>query len=450
MATVTINVSPTETFPSIRAESSPTISGRGCSSHGDLRVPDDRAARLTPIPRALVVAALAAFLLKTVIALSTYGSTDMLIFEADLTKIRQDGGVALYRDGIRTEWCGQAGQWTCPAFNHPPFIILALEGWATLARISNAPLRFWLRFTCAVADLGSFMLLVRILSARRQDTGTQMALLMFTASPVAILLSGFHGNTDPILIFFVLLSIHLIESGRPAWLAGAALGMALNIKILPVLLAPAALLSLPTTRRKLEFLAGAGAVFLAASSPFLVAAPQLVTARVFGYGSQSGTWGLSFLALASRESTRFAWLYEAHVRYGKILSLCIVLAASLWPRLRPGRHALFLRDGFVMFLFVSSLPGFGVQYLAWLVPWVVALGVWPTAAYYLAGTFFLFSYYDAAAGSFPWYFANTLARSAWTGTVLRSGLLCWIVVCGITFVYAGRFKERRDTPSGAS
>jgi hypothetical protein len=60
-----------------------------------------------------------------------------------------------------------------------------------------------------------------------------------------------------------------------------------------------------------------------------------------------------------------------------------------WPRPRPGPNALLLHAGFLMFLLVSSAPGFGVQYLACLVPWVVALGVKPMATYYVAGTAFL-------------------------------------------------------------
>ena len=401
-------------------------------------MPDDRAGhtRLTLVHRALVVGAVAAFLLKIVLALLTYGSTDALIFEADLMKIKQDGGVALYRDGIRTEWCGQVGQWPCPVFNHPPFIILALEAWEALARMSGLPLRFWLRVTCALADVGSLMLLVRILNARRPNA--QIALILFAVSPIAIVLSGFHGNTDPILIFFVLFSIHLIESCRPAWLAGAALGMAMNVKIWPVLLAPAALLGLRGTRRKAAFLAGAGTVFVVASLPFLVAAPRLVITRVFGYESQSGTWGLSLLSAVLRSSAPLAWLGDAYGRFGKILSLGLVLAASIWPRPRPVPGTLFLRCGFVMFLFLSSVPGFGVQYLAWLVPWVVALGIRATAAYYAAGTVFLVTYYNAAAGRFPWYLANSLARPAWTGTVLFAGLVCWVVVCGIAVCYASQ------------
>ncbi|HUP35899.1 MAG TPA: glycosyltransferase 87 family protein [Candidatus Limnocylindria bacterium] len=398
-------------------------------------------------PRYLAALALAVFLLKVGMALFTYGSTDVLIFEADLAKIRQDSGAALYRDGITTRWCGATGQRPCPPFNHPPFMIHALEGWGALSDISGLPLRFWLRFTCAAADVGSLALLLRMLRSRRSDPKTRTALALFAASPIAILISGFHGNTDAILIFFMLLSIWLVESRRAAWLAGAALGMAVNIKILPILLAPAALLALAGTRRRREFGAGAVAVFLAGSLPILAEAPELVITRVFGYGSQAGAWGLSLLALASAKSPHFAWLHDLHAGYGRIVSLCLVLGASFWPRPRPSRNALFMRTGFVMFVFLSLAPGFGVQYLAWLVPWVVALGARPTAMYYVAGSVFLLAYYTAAAGRFPWYLANSLERPAWTALVIFLGLTCWVVVCGIALVYLRALRASRADPA---
>ena len=392
--------------------------------------------------------ALAAFLLKTVIALTTYGSTDVLIFETDVAKMRRDGGLALYRDGISTEWCGQIEQRACPRFNHPPFMIHVLEGWAFLAHISGLPFRFWLRFTCAVADLGSFALLARLLRRRLSGPEIRVALLWFAASPIAILISGFHGNTDPILMFFVLLAIDLVEGQRPAWLAGVALGVATAVKVLPVLLAPAAVLSLPGTRRRLEFCVGAGAAFLVGSVPFLLASPELVVTRVFGYSSQSGSWGLSLLALILRENAGLSSLDDLYGRYGKILSFCLVVGASLWPRPLSRRSALFIRAGFLMFLFVSVIPGFGVQYLVWLVPWVVGLGFGPTAAYHIAATAFLVAYYSTAAGEFPWYLANSLARPAWSGTVLGLGLICWVVVCSIALMYGRRLMAMRAAPSG--
>ena len=404
---------------------------------------------MSRFPRFLVLLVLAAFLVKTAIAFFTYGSTDILIYESDLAKMRRDGGVALYRDGIQTEWCGHGDQRPCPPFNHPPFVLHALRGWAFLAEISGLPFRFWLRVTCAVADLGSLALLARLLPRRLTEAQTRVALLWFAASPIAILISGFHGNTDPILMFFVLLAIDLVEGQRPAWLGGAALGVATDVKVLPVILVPAILLSLSGTRRRLEFCVSAAAAFLVGSMPVLLVAPGLVVSRVFGYSSQFGSWGVSLLALVLRENVRLSWLGELYVRHGKILSLGVEVGASLWPRPCSRRNVLFIQSGFLMFLFVSVIPGFGVQYLTWLVPWVVGLGFGPTAAYYIAGTAFLFAYYSTAAGEFPWYLANSLERSAWSGTVLGLGLICWIVVCSITFVFAGRLARIQSERSGA-
>jgi hypothetical protein len=388
--------------------------------------------------RQIVLAAMCAFLLKTVLALSTYGSTDVLLFEADLAEISQEGGIALYRDGVRTRWCGQIGQWQCPAFNHPPFMIYVLTGWGILARVSGLPFRFWLRFTCSVADVGSLALLVGMLTRGTADPRRRGALILFAASPTAVLISGFHGNTDPILVFFVLLSIYLIESGRPAWLAGVALGVASSFKVLPLLLAPAGMLALRGTRRKLEFSASAAIAVVAGSLPFLVAAPALVLTRVVGYRSQSGTWGLSLLILAFQAGARSAWLCDAYERWGNILSVGLVLGASLWPRPRLGPDSLLLRTGFLMYLLVASAPGFGVQYLTWLVPWVVVLGITPTAIFYLSSTLFLAAYYTAAAARFPWYLANSLERPAWNASVIGLGFVCWVVVCWVALIFARR------------
>ena len=124
-----------------------------------------------------------------------------------------------------------------------------------------------------------------------------------------------------------------------------------------------------------------------------------------------------------------------------------MLGASWWAHSRCVQSALFARAGFVLSVFLSSIPGFGIQYLAWLVPWVVALGPGATATYYLVGGLFLFAYYTAAAGGFPWDLANSLERHAWTAPVLALGLICWIVVCVITLLYVrtlgARSGERR-------
>jgi hypothetical protein len=386
----------------------------------------------------LVLAACSALVLKIFIALATYGSTDVLLFEADLATLQQTDGVTLYRDGIRTAWCGNVGQQSCPPFNHPPFVINVLNTWVALAPISGLPFRFWLRVTCALADLGTLVLLANLPRSRLLESRTPASVFILAASPIAILLSGFHGNTDSIMIFFVLLSVYLIETERSPWAAGIALGVAASIKVVPVLLIPAILAFLPGRRRRLEFSASMVVTWLAGAAPVVFLAPELVFTRVFGYKSQVGTWGLSLLARATDVVLGTTWLASTYEPLGRLLSLGLVFVASVWPRPRPEQGALLLRVGFLMFLLVAAAPGFGVQYLAWLVPWVVAVGLAATLAYYLTGSAFLIAYYTAAAGTFPWFLANSLSRPAWNGTVLGLGFLCWITVCGISLILARR------------
>src|SRR5215475_7827806 len=234
--------------------------------------------------KALLVAALAAigaFAAKIAITVNTYGSNDVLFWEGNLAKVRADGGLALYHDGIQMFRNGAL--FHVESFNQPPFTIHLVSMWGGVADETGFPLRFWIRFTSALADLGILVLVWRILARWRGKPPRLMAILMVALSPVAIMVSGFHGNTDAIMVLFSLLSIEALESGWPVWLAGAALGMAINIKIVPIVFGPAVVLYLPSMRQRAEFAAGAGLTFLAGSLPFLAQDPLFLINRVFGY-----------------------------------------------------------------------------------------------------------------------------------------------------------------------
>ena len=49
------------------------------------------------------------------------------------------------------------------------------------------------------------------------------------------------GASDPVMIFFVVLAVYALERRAPLWLAGAALGMSVNIKVVPLVFWPAEL-----------------------------------------------------------------------------------------------------------------------------------------------------------------------------------------------------------------
>ena len=327
-------------------------------------------------------------------------------------------------------------------------MLTALRAWAALARVSGLPLQFWLRFTSSVADLISLLLVAGLLKRLPQRNTASVSLSAMALCPVSIVIAGFHGNTDPVMIAFVLLSIYCVVSGRTTWAAGAAMGMALNIKIVPLIFIPAVLLYLPAMRERLRYIASLAAVFLLGSLPYLLHDPLLIAKTMLGYGSKSGLWGFSLFSVLS-QNTRWFWLFHHYDAAGKVVVLAAILFVTTAMNTRRNRPPLFLQCGAITFLCLFLAPGFAMQYLAWLVPWVLALGIWPTLFFYgVAGTFVLIVYNDWCGG-FPWYLADVLTR-AWDVRHALLGLICWAAVLGILAIYFNRLFAVQASLAGSS
>jgi hypothetical protein len=111
----------------------------------------------------------------------------------------------------------------------------------------------------------------------------------------------------------------------------------------------------------------------------------------------------------------------------------------------PRRPPLFIQGGSAAFLFLAVTPGFGVQYLAWLVPWVVGGGRSATLMYYTASGLFLVVVYDFWAQEFPWRLADSVAVGNWRGWIIGLELVCWaavLVVLGILLTVVRRQRAR--------
>jgi hypothetical protein len=388
--------------------------------------PDGPAAR-APSNRwllAIALAALIAFAGKITIALTTYGTNDVSYWAWFLERLHESGGVGLYHS-------------TDPSngtkfFNHPPFMIRALQVMNWLTVTTGVPFPFWLRLPAIIADLGSLLLVWRLLAPRLGRALSPLALLLLALAPPSIMIAGFHGNTDPVMIAFVLLALYLLDRRYPPWLAGIAFGMSLNIKIVPVIFVVAIVLHLPDLRRRLGFLIATGATFLLGSLPFLLQDPVFIVKQVFGYGSFSGFWGVS--RLLTHYLPPESWAIEAYANQGKYVALAAVGSASLWLHLRHRATPLFQQCGLLAFIFLALSPGFGVQYLAWLIPWVVVLGVPATALFYATSGLFLFLVYTYWSQAFPWYLADSVSVGLWQGPVIGFELLCWATILALIVV----------------
>lgn len=384
----------------------------------------------------------AALAIKLPLALLTYGTNDVYAFERFAVWSGYLGG-GLYR--------------VDPEFNHPPSMIhiLGLLNW--LGHVTGLGFTFFIRLPAILADVASLWLVWRMFRPRAEERSIWLALLLYAAAPALILISGFHGNTDSVMICFLLLTVYLIESGSSSALAGGAFGAALCIKVVPVITVPVIFFYLTTWRKRIEFLLAAGAIVLAGWSPYLFQDPEAIVRQVLGYKSIYGHWGLSYLANQFiRITGRGQWLTPGLSSFGVYLLIAAIVVISVWMNRMAQRPGLFSQVGMVFFIFLSFSSGFAVQYLAWAVPWMVDLGVIPAAFFYATSGVFLFLVYNYWSHGIPWYLADSNRVGDFLGHGDYFQLLCWSSVVFALWVawrkmrtgrtFPGSFSMRADRP----
>ena len=373
--------------------------------------------------RLLFVAAAVAFLLKAAIAATSYGTNDVQTFEQMLQTLQERGARTLYLEGTDIVLDGRVvGRMQ---MNHPPGVLAMLRFWGALRDVTGLRLGFWLRISCALADLLTLWALYRLFGPA---SDRWISIILVALAPASIMISGFHGNTDPIMIAFVVLAVYLLEKQDAPWGAGAAFGLACSIKMWPLVLVPAFLLSEGPLRRRASFVAAALAMALAVALPWHDAGFALMTGRVFRYGSLPGWWGVTYLVHGSQAAARIATV------------VCVLAAAASMYRRVP---SLFARCAVLTFLFLFLTPGFGPQYLAWAVPWTAAARWRSAAAWHAATGVFLFGMYTAWSAGFPWDFANAhkYLIPAWT---FRVGLAAWVVTALLILDVWRRYSDRSN------
>ncbi len=355
--------------------------------------------------RMLLVPLAVATMLELYLAYTTYGTDDITRWETFLSEAIRKGALGLYQSD--------------PFFNHPPFMVSYIRGLGQVAAVTHVPFRFWLRAGSSMADIGSFALVVAI--ARRSGLGVSRSTLYLLAlAPVSVMVAGFHGNTDPVMVLFVLLAVYLHVSKRPVWTVGLALGMALNIKFAAVIFTPAIFFATGGGRRRALLIVTAGLTVALASMPYLLQDPALIERKVVGYASISDFWGITRVLVAGPRE-----LHDAYLRYAPAVIAVGVAAVCFGFSRRRSPPSLFLQCGISGSAFLVFTPGFGVQYLAWLVPWVVILAFGSALFWYAATGAFLFVVYTIGSGGFPWYHATDPRIGHWVNVAAIPAAIAW-------------------------
>jgi len=272
-----------------------------------------------------------------------------------------------------------------PLFNHPP--LMGMLAHAT----SLGAVRYGFRFALAfklygmLADFGSALLLVHIWRRRGLRDHAALAFAGYGWALSTLLVSGYHGNTDPVYWFLVLCSVYFLQDRRAPFAAGLIMGAALEVKLIPMLV----VLPLAACCRDWKSLVRYGVGIGIALIPFawivlnLSAVDRASFARnVFGYTSYREFWGLELVlkALVAASATSLPTV----TRYVEItgalwgeLGSKILLAVTTWL---AAAHALRRYSGldayaiaalsFCLFLVLAS--GFGVQYMGAVAPLLFA------------------------------------------------------------------------------
>jgi hypothetical protein len=380
---------------------------------------------IAPIKTTLIVAVAAiAALVKIGIALTTLGTNDVIAFYEFAKAIDTHGLAWTYEHSI--------------LFNHPPFVGYFLQGLAWLDhqpffKENGLTFPFFLRLPGIIADFVVVLLILSVIRKYPPLRPPVWALLLFAASPVSIMITGFHGNTDPILVLFLVLATIMALRRRPL-LCGLFLTLACQVKIIPLLLLPIFFFFWVEQSRASRFLAS----FLLSSFLFclepLLQSPAPFVKNVLGYGSFWGVWGLTYClritGLSDFHKTSFFNLSQLQNAIILILKVTIVLSILLLAlrRRKLAPAALFASIGYAWIIFFVFSPGVAAQYLVWLAPFILLFS--PTFyAFVVAGSsIFLFALYTITSGGFPWYFAH--ASRKLDAICAQWALIPWLTLVG--------------------
>lgn len=355
----------------------------------ELGAPSLRARR-----RLVLLAALVALAVKLVMAATTYGTQDVTSWRVFARAVAAVGPVHVY-----------GYHFVHQLYNHPPlvgYLLLAANGLHHL----GPSIGFLVRAASSLCDVASAGLVFELVRRRRPLRDATWSGALVALSPVLFTVSGFHGNTDPIFTMFVLLAVWLLVDRERRGAAGAALGVAVSIKLVPVVVVPVLLVVAIRAGRSscLRFLAGLAAVIVVIWSPAVLLEWSWLRHDVLEYpGIAARPWGIPQLASWMGSRSTGAWLAgPGRVLVVSLSSLLPAILAYRRPELAPQAVALAMAGFFLL------SPAFGVQYVVWPMALAYLIDVRAATAYNLLGGSLLVVVYSRWSGGILWDRAHSV------------------------------------------
>ena len=358
-------------------------------------------------PELLILAlVLLATVAKIYCAWTTVGTADVGLFREFGHTISDRGLMAMYRETA--------------VFNHTPLVGTFAGVAYDLAEGHGRPFARIIRAPGIVADVLAVLVLLWL--RRRTGRPAWWVLGLFAVSPVSFMVSGFHGNVDSLVPLFLLLAGAACVGGEAA-LCGLCIGLACQVKVIPVLLAPVFFFHWLHRGGARAFTATAAVTGILGWLLPLLAIPGVFLKNVLGYSSIWGVWGITYLLrLTDAPALRgiaFSTLTPAQAAVAtglKVLVIGAVLALA-WRRRTADVLTTLALAWLVFFVFA---PGFGAQYLVWPAPFFLYLSARWNAALTAAASIGLLAFYTICSHGLPWDMAFQVHTDAprWTPWLL--------------------------------
>lgn len=324
--------------------------------------------------------------------------------------------------------------------NNPPGISLLVANLLDFGELVNLPFPFLHR---AVGILGEMLCVVLLVVTGYKQERPLHGFLMaavFALNPLSILVTGYHGHTDGLCGALAFLAFCIWVHWREGFWAGIFLGASMNVKLIPLLLCPALLLSMETWRQRLWCLLGISV----SCSSFLIMwmyGGSEFYSRVFGYRSILDYWGIqTFLLIGQTNypaySEMFRSISSGFQSVGPYLILMAVCALNIFFR----RDA-FERAAVSYALFAVLAPGFGITYPALFMPFFCIVSLWWGGIYSIVNGLALLAVYKHFLVS-SWPF-QTVHLGSSPPTAVLAMFMMWAMLLWFSVGAVLRYSKER-------
>lgn len=210
---------------------------------------------------------------------------------------------------------------------------------------------------------------------RRSISRGRLYAAMYVVNPISILVVAIHGQFDSITVLFLLLALYFVEGYKEEadlFIAAVLLSLAIFTKSWPLLLMPFFVAHVPGRKAKAAFIVVSLLPFLISVSTLYALTPTDVYHKLVRYAGNTGWWGFtSFYSVVQHPATKF--ILDFYSSIGSYLLLLALGGMSFYYyKLHQSRVLSLLEAlvGGVLLIYVMA-PGYGTQYMTWIVPFAI-------------------------------------------------------------------------------